>query len=73
MYATFVAADLDTKARCKLACGRVLVGKYAPATSATFVLSHRAVFFMYFSLSPEGYLFSFIYHLARVILSPQLR
>ena len=31
MDATFVAADLDTKARCKLACERVLVGKYAPA------------------------------------------
>ena len=36
MYATFVAADLDAKARCKLACGRVLVGKYAPAASAIF-------------------------------------
>lgn len=31
MDATIVAADLDTKARCKLACERVLVGKYAPA------------------------------------------
>ena len=49
MYTTFVAADLDTKARCKLACGRVLVGKYAPAASATFVLSHGAVFFTFFS------------------------
>ena len=31
MDATVVAADLDTKARCKLAWLRVLVGKYAPA------------------------------------------
>ncbi len=32
----YVAADLDTKTRCKLACERVLVDKYAPAASATF-------------------------------------
>ena len=31
MYATFVAADLDSKPRCKLACERVLVDKYAQA------------------------------------------
>ena len=31
MEATAVAAELDTMARCKLACERVMVGKYAPA------------------------------------------
>ena len=34
--ATIVAAELDSKPRCKLACERVLVDKYAPAASATF-------------------------------------
>ena len=27
MYATFVAADLHSKARCKLACGRALISR----------------------------------------------
>ena len=66
MYATFVAADLDSKARCKLACGRVLVGKYAPAASAIFVvISWSSVFYVFFFISfylPLGFLSPFIYH-----------
>ena len=35
MYATFVAADLDSKARCKLACGRA-ISTWGPRKSADF-------------------------------------
>ena len=44
-----VAADLDTKARWELAHERVLVDKYAKATSAAFeVISRSSVFYIFF-------------------------